>query len=348
MTTVAPAPADPAQVERRRGSLVRAEVRRFVSRRFLRVLLVVALALYALMIGVMAATGFAKTTPERLAEAERARQQVVQEQEAFRQQCLRDPTLPPGVPPDEVCGPPVTADTVRVEEFLDRQPFVLVDELPGGALGLAAATSVLAFVVGATWIGAEWSTRSIVALLFWQPRRWSVMRAKIGVLVAALAVFAAASQALWWASALVLAATRGRTGPVRDGFYADLLAQQGRTVLLVVLVGLLGFALSNLTRNTGAALGVGFVYVAVVESAVRGLRPRWQEWLLTDNALALVQQGGNTLFLPGEGALDPNGGFVEGGREVVLSNLHGALVLGGVTVVLVTLGVVLFARRDLH
>jgi len=47
-------------------------------------------------------------------------------------------------------------------------------------------------------------------------------------------------------------------------------------------------------RNTGAALGVAFVWLAVVENVVRVVRPAWQEWLLTDNAAALVLRGDST------------------------------------------------------
>ncbi len=39
---------------------------------------------------------------------------------------------------------------------------------------------------------------------------------------------------------------------------------------------------------------------------------------------------------------------MDSGRELLLTNLHGGLVLGVATAVLVGLGVVLFARRDLH
>ena len=55
-------------------------------------------------------------------------------------------------------------------------------------------------------------------------------------------------------------------------------------MLLTVLVSLLGFGLTNLIRNTGAALGVGFVYFAIVETAVRALRPAWEPWLLSIDA----------------------------------------------------------------
>nr|MDQ3610045.1 hypothetical protein [Actinomycetota bacterium] len=188
----------------------------------------------------------------------------------------------------------------------------------------------------------------MVALLFWEPRRFKVMRVKLAVLTGAAVVLAIIGQALWWGTALVMARYLGRTGALPDDFYTDLLAQQGRSVLLVVLAALLGFGLSNLIRNTGAALGVGFVYFAVVETAIRAVRPRWQEWLLTDNAAALVLNGGHRIFIFGEGFVDEQGNFVESGREVLLTNLHGALVLGVATAVLAAVGIVLFQRRDLH
>lgn len=348
MTVLAPPAPDTAAPTARRGSLLRAEVRRFRARRFIKVVLALALVLYAVVIGISAATEFGRTTPERLAAAEREVQRVVAEQEMFRQQCLEDPNRPPGIPEDQVCGPPSTDAGFRAQDFLDKQPFVLSEQLPGGSLALSAATSALAFLIGATYVGAEWSTRSIVALLFWEPRRLRVIATKLAVLAAAAAALSVAAQALWWGTAIVLSRTLGRTGDTGDGFYGDLVAQQGRALVLVVLMGLLGFSLANLVRNTGAALGVGFVYFAIVETAVRNIRPRWQEWLLTDNALALVQQGGNRLFLFGEGFVDERGQYVDTGREIVLSNLHGGLVLGGVTAVLVAAGVLLFQKRDLH
>ena len=188
----------------------------------------------------------------------------------------------------------------------------------------------------------------MVALLFWETRRLRVVLVKLGVLLAAAAALAVVAQALWWATARVMAQTLGSTGPLPRGFYGDLLAQQGRAVLLVMLVGALGFAIANLIRNTGAALGVGFVYFAIVENAVRNLRPAWQEWLLSDNAAALVLEGGHRVYIYNEGFVDEQGAYVDGGRELLLSNLHGGLVLGLATALLVALGVVLFARRDLH
>ncbi|MCW2679068.1 MAG: conserved rane protein of unknown function [Frankiales bacterium] len=331
-----------------RGSLLRAEARRFTSRRFIRVLLLLAAAGYVAAIAIASSTAFAKTTPEGLAAAQRSIEQLVAEQDRYREQCLAQPGRPADVSDDQFCGTPARGSDFRAEDFLDKRPFVLSEGLPAGAIAVGVAVAALSFLIGSTYIGAEWTSRSIVALLFWQPRRVRVIGAKLVVLTAAAVLLAVVAQAVWWATARVMAGALGKAGPLPADFYGDLLGQQSRAVLLAVLAALLGFGISNLVHNTAAALGVGFVYFAVVETAIRNLRPAWQEWLLTDNAAALLTDGGYRLYVYGEGFVDERGTYVDSGRELLLSNLHGGLVLGFVTTLVVGVGVLLFARRDLH
>ena len=330
-----PAPATPA----RTGSLLRAEFHRFRSRRFLQVLLGLA------VLGWLAAVVIALTevgVPDAgdFAEARQRIEQEVAAQEGFRQDCLDQ-----SGGSEAACGPPLRASDFRVEDFLTRSPFDFASAGQAGALGFGGAATVLAFLVGATWIGAEWSTRSLVALLFWVPQRLRVMAAKITVLVVAIALFAAIAQLAWLAMAGILTARAGSGNPLPDGFWADLVAVQGRSVLLAVLVGLIGFGLANLTRNTGAALGIGFVYFSILETAMRILRPTWEPWLLSNNAVGLIIPGGTTLFLQ-DGTPGPNG--LAQPTEYVLGNLQAGVYLGAVTVVVVGIGVVLFTRRDIH
>ncbi|WP_448623698.1 hypothetical protein [Geodermatophilus sp. URMC 64] len=336
--------SDTAPPAGRSGGLLRAEAHRFRARLFIQGLL--ALSVLGWLIAV--AVGLSSYGHPGEAELDAARQQ---QQEAVlaanegREQCLADPALPDDVPREQLCGPPVTAADIPLEQFIADPPFSFAENGQGGALGFAAASAVLAFLLGATWIGAEWSTRSIVALLFWEPRRYKVMATKIGVLVGAAAVFGVLTQAAWLAMAGILDAFAGDDAALPAGFWGELLATQARGVVLAVLAALAGFAIANLVRNTGAALGAGFVYFAVVESAIRGLRPTWEPWLLTNNAVGLLLPGGLRLFID-TGQLDENG-FATG-IEYVIGNLQGGVVLAVVTAVLVSAGVVLFARRDLH
>ena len=327
-----------------RGSLLRAETHRFRSRRFLQVLLGLFVLGWLAAIAI-ALPQFGHPSAGDLSAARAAQQAAVESSNQGRQQCLDDPSLPTDVPREQFCGQPVTAADIPLEQFLADPPFSFAENAEAGALGFAAAAAVLAFLVGATWIGAEWSTRSIVALLFWRPRRYSVMAAKLTVLAVAAALFGVLAQAAWLAMAGILSAVAGDGAGVPDGMWGDLLATQGRAVLLTVLAALGGFGIANLIRNTGAALGAGFVYFAVVETAFRALRPTWQPWLLTNNAVALINPGGLRLFID-DGQPDQNG-FVQG-TEHVIGNLQGGILLAAVTAVLVGVGVVLFARRDLH
>jgi hypothetical protein len=320
------------------GGLLRAEAHRFRSRRFIQVLLGLAVLgwLAAVVIGLL---NFGEPTDADFAAARQQIEREVAFQEDMRQQCLDEPGVP-----DQNCPPALTAADFRVEDFVGRAPFDLATASEGGALGFGAAGAVLAFLIGATWIGAEWSTRSLVALLFWVPQRMKVMAVKIAVLAVAMALFGVVVQALWLAMAGILNAAAGSGNSVPPRFWSDLLATQGRSVLLTVIVGLIGYGLANLTRNTGAALGIGFVYFAILETAIRILRPVWEPWLLSNNAVGLLVPGGVSVFVP-NGDVGPSG---TGSEEYLISNLQAGVYLGVVTAVVVGIGVVLFAKRDMQ
>ena len=326
------------------GSLLRSEAHRFRSRRFIQVLLILAVVgwVVATVIGLL---NYGTPDDGDLADAQARLDQIVAEQLMYRDQCLEDASIPDGTSPEEWCGPAPTADDFGgPEAFLDKAPFDFGEAGKDGALGVAALTAALAVAMGATWIGAEWSSRTIVALLFWVPRRLQVMGAKLAVLIGAAALFGVLAQAAWLATAGVWEAAVGGPDPLPEDFWSELLQTQGRGVLLVVLAAVLAFGLTNVVRNTGAALGIAFVYTAIVENIVRALRPHWEPWLLTSNALGLVQDGGYTITFWADGPIGPDGQP----PEYYLGPLQSGLYLGAVAVVLASIGAVLFAKRDLH
>jgi hypothetical protein len=50
----------------------------------------------------------------------------------------------------------------------------------------------------------------------------------------------------------------------------------------------MGASIATIGRNTAAALGIAFGYLAIVENAIRGLRPSWMPWLLGDNSVVVI------------------------------------------------------------
>lgn len=328
-----------------RGSLLRTELARLAARRFIQVLVGLAV-LGFLVLSVVASTQYSEPTPAILADAQARMEQDLVLAEQYRQECLADEAIPES-DREFVCGPPLDEQGFGVENYIFKQPFTLTGDLPAGALAVAAATAMLGFVIGATYVGAEWSTRSIVALLFWETRRLRVIGVKTGVAALAGAVLGLLGQLAWFGVAQLLARTRGTTTDVPAGFWGDFLGQAGRSVLLVVIATLLGFGLANLIRNTGAALGIGFAYFAVVETALRALVPSTQPFLLTDSSVALILQGGLTIFVAGPRVDESTGSFTEF-TEIVVSNVRGGLTLSAYLLVLLALGTWLFHRRDLH
>ena len=343
MSAVLTPPEAPTTVPAGRfGGLLRAETHRFRARRFIQVLLGLAVLTWIAVTG-LGLLNYEKATPERLAAAQAQLQEQVEQNEIGRQQCLTDPSLPTDIPAEQLCGPPMTAEDMELSWFLDPAPYSLSADGTGGAVSVAAAAAVLTFLIGATFVGAEWSSRSMVALLFWETRRPRVMGAKIAVVAVAALLVGVAAQLAWLATAGIWQAVAGDGVPVPDGFWSEMLATQGRGALLALFAGLLGFGLTNLVRNTGAALGVGFVYFAVVESAISGFRPTWQPWLLTTNAAGLVMPDGLELTIY-TNEIDNQGNSVF--IEYLVTNLQGGVVMAVVTAVVVGVGVVLFSRRD--
>jgi hypothetical protein len=328
------------------SGLVRAEAHRFLARRFIRVLLALTLVGWGVAL-VISLLSFQSPTEADLAAARQQQQESIELSNQGREQCLADPTLPTDVPAVTFCGDPATPANTPLSLFLHPAPFSLSSDADSGAVGVAAVAAALAFLVGSTFVGAEWSSRSMVALLFWETRRPRVMGAKLLVTALAAALLGSLMQALWLGMATVLQSVAGDGTRPPAGFWSGLLATSGRGVLLAVFAGLLGFGLTNLLRNTGAATGVAFVYVAIVETAVSALRPAWQPWLLTNDAAALVLPGGLTLSWPADGGgPDPVTGVQQ--VEYLLGHGQAVLYLLVVTAVVVGAGVVLFSRRDLH
>ena len=61
-----------------------------------------------------------------------------------------------------------------------------------------------------------------------------------------------------------------------------------RISAVVAAVGFIGSAVATIGRNTAAALGAVFVYLAVLESLVRGFRPLLSRFMLGDSTAILI------------------------------------------------------------
>ncbi len=344
LLTIAPEDGDPHRNVPSFGRLAGAELRRLCYRRLVRVVALLA------VLGFLAAMFTSYRQHNRpgaadLAAATRSRDQLIAQLDQGYADCLK--TQPPA-DAEKFCGPPPTAEDLPLSQFLTRRPLE-AGQVSDYALAIGVALAMLGFVIGASFIGAEWSSRDLVSWLYWEPRRLRLMAAKLVALVGALLAVAVLAQLIWFGAAHLLLHYRGQPvsslGPRAHYFWRHVVDAQLRAVLLVLPTTVLGFALANLMRNTAAAFGTGFVYFAVVESVLRSWNPDWQPYLLTTNIGAWVSNNGLTVY--GRQVFDRQvNAFIA--RPIHLSNAHGATVLAVYAALVLLISLAVFWRRDVY
>lgn len=269
------------------SALLSVELRRMLARRLVRVLVVLALVGIAIAGVAVAVTSKPVVGPALVL----AQQQV----EEFRLGCEREVAAhpedyPANVDPEEFCR-----ENYRVEFFYSDPRFHLT-ALRDVFLGTAFILVVGGWLLGASFMGAEWHAGTLATLLTWEPRRLRVFVAKFAAAAAVLFLLAVALQAILGLVLAAAAALRGTTEGADAEWLRSVSGVAVRVAGLTAMAGAMGFAIATIGRNTAAALGAGFAYLAVVEGLVRGLRPQWSRWLIGDNA---------GVFLTGEAGFPP-------------------------------------------
>ena len=296
------------------------ELRRLLSRRLVRVLALVVLV-SILFGGVMAAIQARKN------EDSGPSSQQVQQAERFREReverCLSGRY---GPLPD---------DPQEARDFCESQTFIEAEDLrwhltdiTDVLLGISVIIMILLWLVGASFIGAEWRHDTITTLLTWEPRRIRLMLAKVAAVTLFFGIAAVLIQALVAGVLAPSAFAFGITAGAGGEWLQELIEQTLRIAGVGALVGAVGFALASLGRNTAAALGVGFAYVVVVENLLRALKPGWQPWFFSDNAALAITAD--------------SAAFTQVGHTVV----QAALVIAGYMLVLVLAALAVFRTRD--
>lgn len=169
-----------------------------------------------------------------------------------------------------------------------------------GLQGLSFPLLMFGWLVGASSIGAEWGNRTVSALLTWEPRRTRVLVTKAAAATFSTALWVVALEVVWTAVMLPVASGNVSVSPFEQPFsWSEYSQLGGRIVGVSVVAAVIGFALSTIGKNTGAALGGGMAYLLIVESLVRAFLPRWDDWLLSTNIFRVIETAAGTA-IPGQ------------------------------------------------
>ncbi|GAA4456824.1 ABC transporter permease subunit [Phytohabitans houttuyneae] len=283
--------------------LIKAEVRRLTKRRITR-LMVVLLVLGLGTIAVAFTVGSTKVGPAQVAAAEAEAQRQYEESLRWHQQMVADceaakargEDISQRFPPN--CGnePGFAPQREQFDaswnlpyEFHFRDEFGIFISVFAGILAL------FGFIVGASYVGAEWHTGGMMNLLLWRPRRLSVLLTKLGVLLGGVLALTAALGALWTAAFWLIGKYDGQTGKMTQGAWESFALTGLRGVGLVLAVTAVAFGLASVGRHTAMALGVAIGVMVVSEIGLRialGIADvRFNErWALSTYALAWFEK----------------------------------------------------------
>ena len=174
---------------------------------------------------------------------------------------------------------------------------------------------IMAFVIGASFFGADQKTGMIEHLLTWEPRRSRFLSGRlIGGAITTFVITTLLSGFLVVVIYVLSSATGGAEGAF--GIWPTVLGAVVRSGAVGAIFFMFGFGATVITNNSVASI-VGFlIYVFVIETAlVQPFLPDLAVWLPMNNADAFVSRSGvgeGTFFGGGFGA-DLHHGWVSAG-----------------------------------
>jgi hypothetical protein len=264
----------------------------------------------------------------------------------FKTGCSSQPKMviaPPGSQPGPDPNNPCIFYSPNAQQFYVDPRFHFADNATNLVTTAVALASILGFVMGTGFIGAEWTAGTFPLLLTWEPRRLRVLFAKLAVVMATFVVIGAASTLIILAGGWLVAATRGTTAGMTTHAWHQVLWYSLRGLPLIALLTGAGAAIAGLTRHTSAALVGAIGYLVIFEITLRRLHPQWVRWLLTTNAGALLG-GWSTVDIPQR---EPVFGFTPL-KQFVLHADRAAIYLVVLFAVVVATWAVVLLRQDVN
>src|SRR5690606_32311233 len=135
--------------------------------------------------------------------------------------------------------------------------------------GVAIVGGLLAMLLAASGIGAEWSSGNMANLLVWHPNRMRVWGAKLAASLTFAAAALVALLLLGFGLLYLVAATNGQVGELDGPWWEECLGVLGRTAAMGLGMTVMGSALAMLGRHTAIAGGVIAGYLIIGDLLVR-------------------------------------------------------------------------------
>ena len=272
-----------------------------------------------------------------------AHQDWVRNAEQNKAMCEADWKHQPDPKPklEEMCAYPEP----KLEDFGKPQT-VFAQIMPELLQGTAYFLAFAAFLIGASFLGAEFSTGAIGNWLTFEPRRLRVYGSKLLAAGSGFVPVAAVVLTIVLLGTYLIVDELCDTASTTGKVWSDLSAIGGRVVLTTALAAALGAVVGLLVRHTAAAIGVVMGYLVLAEGVFASFLQKAQPCLVKLNFDAFVRH--DARYYVNECETGSDGGYSCDYVEKTLSFEHGAWYLGILTVALIVLGAAVFYRRDVN
>lgn len=315
------------------------ELTRFRLRRAIALLVLLAVALAAVLVGVIAWDTRPLSASDRSDAAAQA--QLEGQRSKLRAEvraCEADPTSYLG--PQAAPGDCRQALVPSARSYYPRHTLDLGRVLGVEGLHLALVVVGLMVVAGCTFAGADWSSGAMTNQLLFQPRRLRLWAAKAGAVTLGSGAVAVVVLGAFWLALWAVAAARGldvsSADTSRVGWHLL------RATVLTMAAGLGGYALTMIFRHSVTTIALLFVY-AVGGEILTNLVPveGAGRWSLGNNIFGWLATNHHYF--------DPSLDCAPGERCTpiqVMTHLEAGAFLGALLLVAVVVSILVFRRRD--
>jgi hypothetical protein len=283
-------------------SVVYAELRRLTKRRLVRWMLAMVLVLMAI-VAIVAAANHTKPGPAAVAQAEATAAREFEQQQVWIERDIAECERMQEAG-EEAEWYPEDCEEIRTwttpeEEMVGwfmPPAFDFRENFPPMITVFTSLLALFAFVVGASFVGAEWRSGGMMNLLLWRPRRLQVLGGKLAALLVPLVGLGVVLGAAWVGMFWLVATFRGITDTMTAGAWQSFGLTGLRGLALALVAGAVGFAVASIGRHTAAAMGTaiaGFVVgVAGIGIIAGGMLQMqfFEKWLWTTYVYAWLDK----------------------------------------------------------
>lgn len=245
-------------------------------------------------------------------------------------------TPPPALPDDM---PAEQREQIRQQERQfqqDQLASLLPERVASGVMtSFTQLGGAIALILGTLAVGAEYGWGTLKTVLTQRPGRGQVFGGKLAALGVALVLLLLLVSVGSAAASYAVAGLEGEAAEWPPA--GELLRAFGAGVLIMTLWGAFGALLATLFRSTALAVGLGLVYLLVLESVFLGLP-------IQNEAFRNTRE-----FFPGQNSTFLADSFVEGvfaPPDPPVDAWQAALVVAAYATAFVLIAVLLFRRRD--